>query len=221
MITADNVTKQFRGEGNQIITAVDNVSLDILRGEIAVITGNSGSGKTTLLTIIGALSRATTGTVRVLGRELTECSGTELARVRRRIGFVFQTFSLLPRLPVWENVTYPLIPEGVSRTRRSELARDLLDRVGLEQKYSSRPEALSGGEKQRVAVARALVASPQLLVADEPTSNLDTQAANHLVNLFRKIHAQGVTIVISTHDPRMIELGTQVLKMHTGQLRCV
>ncbi len=221
MIETQGVTKQYRGDGNEIVTAVDNVSLSISRGELAVLTGDSGSGKTSLLSILGALSRPTSGLVRILGRELTGCSGTELARVRRQIGFVFQTFSLLSRLPAWENVTYPLIPLGVSRARRFELAGQVLERVGLQRKMSSRPEQLSGGELQRVAVARSLAGSPQILLADEPTSNLDTRAAEQLIEIFREAHEQGTTIVLSTHDARLVSLGTRVFEMQAGQLRCV
>jgi len=221
MIEMQGVTKQYRGDGNEIVTAVDNVSLSISRGELVVLTGDSGSGKTSLLSILGALSRPTSGLVRILGRELTGCSGTELARVRRQIGFVFQTFSLLSRLPAWENVTYPLIPLGVSRARRFALAGQVLERVGLQRKMSSRPEQLSGGELQRVAVARALAGSPQILLADEPTSNLDARAAEQLIEIFREAHEQGTTIVLSTHDGRLMSLGTRVFEMQAGQLRCV
>ncbi|MBI1310199.1 ATP-binding cassette domain-containing protein [bacterium] len=221
MIEAIGVTKQFRGDGTEVVTAVDNVSLSIFSQQIVVLTGESGSGKTSLLSILGALSRPTSGAVHILGRDVNNCSGVELARIRRHIGFVFQSFSLLPRLPAWENVTWPLIPLGVPQARRFDLAGQMLERVGLRRKSESRPEQLSGGEQQRVAVARALVASPRILLADEPTSNLDTRAAERLIEIFREIHTDGVTLVFSTHDPRLIALGTQVFEMRAGQLKCV
>jgi putative ABC transport system ATP-binding protein len=143
-----------------------------------------------------------------------------MARVRRNIGFVFQNFSLLPRLPVWENVTYPLIPRGIQAAARFEIARQVLQRLRLENKIESRPDQLSGGEQQRVAVARAIASEPQILLADEPTSNLDNRATAELTEIFQEIHASGVTMIFSTHSSALLELATDVFELNEGKLIC-
>lgn len=220
MIETRQLHKIYRDSDHRQVHAVDDVSLTIQAGCFAVLTGPSGSGKTTLLSLLGGLSRPTSGAVRLHDRDLGTCSDFELARVRRTIGFVFQNFSLLPRLPVWENVTYPLIPRGMRAAERFETARRVLQRLGLENRLESRSDQLSGGEQQRVAVARAIAAEPRILLADEPTSNLDRRAATDLIQLFQEIHASGVTMIFSTHRSELLDLATDVFNLNEGKLTC-
>jgi len=220
MIQTKHVSKVYPGKQQQETRAVDDVSLSIAAGRFAVLTGPSGSGKTTLLSLLGSLTRPSSGSIVLEGRDLGACSDVEMARIRRDIGFVFQNFSLLPRLPVWENVTYPLIPRGITSAARYEIALHVLQRLGLENKIENRPDQLSGGEQQRVAVARALAAKPRILLADEPTSNLDHRATKDLTELFREIHASGVTMMFSTHSAELLELATDVFELNQGKLVC-
>lgn len=210
--------KYFKPGTRGEIRALDKVSLTIHAGDFVLLTGPSGSGKTTLLSLLGALARPNSGKVLFEGRDLSGFSDLELARVRRCLGFVFQNFSLIPGLPVWENITYPLIPLGENRTGRYQLASELLRSLGLEEKLLAYPEELSGGERQRVALARALAGKPKVLLADEPTSNLDQASALILAELFRKIHAQGTAVIMSSHDPGMVPLATRVMQMDAGHL---
>jgi putative ABC transport system ATP-binding protein len=200
------------------VRALDGVSLTVQHGSCQVLIGPSGSGKSTLLALMGALDRTTRGTISFDGRDLTNCSGVELARTRRRIGFVFQSFSLVPRLPVWENITYPLVPRGVPSVERFRIAQALTERLGIAEKLSGLPEELSGGEQQRVAVARALAVEPDVILADEPTSNLDRKAGRELIGILREIHTSGKTLVVATHDPDMLELATAVAELDSGRL---
>ena len=172
-----------------------------------------------MLALLGALARPTSGQVIFDGVDLGHCSDTKLTRIRRRIGFVFQQFSLIAGLPVWENITYPLIPLGVGRTERRGRAAELVAELGLKEQSHARPEELSGGEQQRVAIARALVNRPQLLLADEPTSNLDQAAGQSLLSKFKDIHRRGTCVVVSSHDPRMIPLATREFVMEAGRLK--
>ncbi len=220
MIRTERLCKVYRGPGPDAVRAVDDVSLTIAAGRFAVLTGPSGSGKTTLLSLLGGLSRPSSGSILLEGREVNACSDVELARMRRQIGFVFQNFSLLPRLPVWENVTYPLIPRAIPPGARVEIARKVLQRLGLLHKLENRPEQLSGGEQQRVAVARALAGEPRILVADEPTSNLDPRASAELAAIFREIQAAGVTLILSTHSPELLGLATDVFRLDHGRVTC-
>ena len=217
-LEARNVGKFYRVGSGAEVRALEGVSLSIPRGEFAVIVGPSGSGKTTFLALLGALDRPSQGQVVFDGHDLGLASDAALARLRRRASFIFQDFALIPSLPVWENVTYPLIPRGVSRTARLEAARRLLDHLGIPDKLTARPRELSGGEQQRVAVARALIGEPDILFADEPTSNLDPAAAQSLLAILRAFHAGGKTVVVSTHDPHVIALATQAHELRNGRL---
>jgi putative ABC transport system ATP-binding protein len=200
------------------VRALRDVDLTVAPGSFVVLTGPSGSGKTTLLALLGALERPTSGQIHFDGRELSTLSGAELTRVRRRMGFVFQNFSLIPGLPVWENITYPLIPRGVPRLRRHKIADALLMECGLAGRLAARPAELSGGEQQRVAVARALAGRPEVLLADEPTSNLDPATGAALWGLFRKSHDAGATVIVTTHEPQALSLATHVYVLEKGQL---
>jgi putative ABC transport system ATP-binding protein len=218
LLEAQNVCKVYRAGARAEVRALDDVSVSIPRGGFVALTGPSGSGKTTLLALFGALERPTRGRVLFDGRPLTGLSDVALARVRRRLGFIFQDYSLIQNLPVWENITYPLVPRGWSRGRRRDLAHSLLARLGLAGRWAARPEELSGGEQQRVAAARALAGEPQVLLADEPTSNLDPATAGDLLAVLRAFHAAGGTVVVSTHDPKLATLAGQVHELRAGRL---
>jgi putative ABC transport system ATP-binding protein len=221
LLETQAVSRYYRAGTRSEVRALHEVSLAIEPGQFVLLTGPSGSGKTTLLALLGALDRPTHGQVHFEGRNLSGCSDAELARVRRRVGFVFQGFSLLPGLPAWENVTYPLIARGVPRGRRRQRAADLLGELGLAEKIEARPGELSGGEQQRVAVARALAGEPAVLLADEPTSNLDATAGLALLAILASLHRQGMTLVLSSHDPTVLPLATVVCELEAGRLKGV
>jgi putative ABC transport system ATP-binding protein len=214
-----NLCKYYRRGSDTEVRAIDDVSITVERGSFSVLTGPSGSGKTTLLALLGALERPTRGQVIFEARNLADFSDVELARVRRRMGVVFQNFSLIPKLSVWDNVTYPLIPRGIARAERYGIAQAILSRLAMLDKISKRPEQLRGGEQQRVAVARALAGEPTVLLADEPTSNLDPRAARALASLLRQIHSEGKTVLVASHDPEIVSLATQVYELDQGRLK--
>jgi putative ABC transport system ATP-binding protein len=211
--------KHYRHGSQAEVRALDQVSLGIECGSFTVVTGPSGSGKTTLLALLGALERPTSGRVYFDSYDLTDCSDVALARARRRMGFVFQDFALIPNLTAEENISYPLIPRGVPRTERKRRARSTLAQLGLEDKLAVRAWELSGGEQQRVAIARALAGEPEVILADEPTSNLDADASSALLAIFRTFHAVGKTLVLSSHDPAVIALATRMHQLHRGSLK--
>jgi putative ABC transport system ATP-binding protein len=221
VLEARQLCKFYRAGSAAEVRAVHDVSLEVPAGSFTLLTGPSGSGKTTLLALLGGLERPTRGQAVFAGRDLGACSDVELARLRRRMGFVFQDFALIPGLPVWENLTYPLIPRGASRAERFRLAQELLGRFGLADKLAARPRELSGGEQQRVAVARALAGRPEVLLADEPTSNLDEDSGRAVVDLLRQAHGEGKTVVVSSHDPRLAAVATRVCELEAGRLRAV
>jgi putative ABC transport system ATP-binding protein len=201
---ARDVARRFHAGTRAEVRAVDGVTLSIARGAFAAVTGPSGGGKTTLLALLGALDRPTGGSVLFGGVDLGQVSDAERSRARRRIGFVFQASPMIRGLPVWENVTYPLVPLGVGGAARRERAASLLARVGLPGFLEKTPQELSGGEAQRVGIARALVQDPEAVLADEPTSNLDRRTGDAVADLLREIHARGTTVVVATHDPRLV-----------------
>ncbi len=206
-------TRTHRAPGGRVVTALAALDLDVPRGAFLAVAGASGCGKTTLLALLGALDRPTQGSVRIDGVETRDASDAALVRVRRRVGFVFQHAPVLRGVPLWENVAYPLVPLGVpARTRRARGA-ELLARVGLGDRADDAPEGLSGGELQRVGVARALVGDPALVLADEPTSQLDADAAGAVLELLRGIHAEGRTIVVASHQPEVLGVAGSVLRL--------
>ena len=201
LVELRNVSKIYLLGGEEI-RALDNLSLDIQEGEFISIIGPSGSGKSTLMHILGCLDSPSEGRYWLDGEDVAALSGKALARIRnQKLGFVFQTFNLLPRATIWKNVELPLLYAGVSSEERRERALEALKRVGLADRAKHRPNQLSGGQRQRVAIARALVNTPSLILADEPTGNLDQKTGGDIIHLFEEVAAAGQTIVLVTHDP--------------------
>jgi putative ABC transport system ATP-binding protein len=218
VIELEGVGKVYR-MGRLEVPALRGIDLRIARGELVSVMGPSGSGKTTLLEILGCLSRPSAGRYRLGGRAVDEIDTDGLARLRgEEIGFVFQSFNLLPRLTVVENVELPLSYRGVSRGERRRRARAALERVGLDHRARHLPSEISGGERQRVAVARALVNEPSLVLADEPTGNLDTATGEEILALLLAIHRDGNTVVVVTHDPRIGGLAPRRLSIRDGRI---
>ena len=218
MIQLDEVTKRFAGKRD--VSALRGVTLSIDKGEMVSIVGPSGSGKSTLLNLVGGLDRPTSGQVRVDGKALGGLSDDQLTAVRRdTIGFIFQFFNLLPTLSCLENVGLPLHLRGWTRTRVQERARELLTLVQLSHRLRHLPEELSGGERQRVAIARALSIYPPVLLADEPTGNLDTRTGEDILTLIRDLHARlGSTVVIVTHDMNVARSCGRTITLRDGQV---
>jgi putative ABC transport system ATP-binding protein len=216
VIALTDVNKTYR-TGSLEVHAVRDVSLVIERGEFVAIAGPSGSGKSTLMHIIGCLDVPTTGTYRLAGQDVSVMSEDHLAEVRnRRIGFVFQQFNLLPSLVAWRNVELPLAYSGVPRAERRARAMAALERVGLGDRVEHRPGELSGGQQQRVAVARALVTEPALILADEPTGNLDSTSTTEILGLMHELHRSGRTIVLITHELEIAEATGRVVNIRDG-----
>ncbi|MCC7381961.1 MAG: ABC transporter ATP-binding protein [Deltaproteobacteria bacterium] len=199
------------------VHALRAVQLTILRGEYVAVVGPSGSGKSTMMNVIGCLDRPTHGRYRLAAADVGEMSENALADVRnRQIGFVFQTFNLLPRLDAYENVELPLIYQGLGSDERRSRVLKRLEQVGLADRRRHRPAELSGGQRQRVAVARALVTDPAILLADEPTGNLDQRTGQEMLALFEALHRSGQTIVLVTHDPAIAERAERVIELRDG-----
>ena len=205
--------------GGELVRALDGVSFEVARGEFVAVVGQSGSGKSTLMNLVGCLDTPTAGVYRLNGSEVAGLSDDALADLRNReIGFVFQTFQLLPRATALQNVELPLIYRGIPRRERRARAEAALHAVGLANRMTHRPNELSGGQRQRVAVARALVGEPSLLLADEPTGNLDSATGEEIIRLFGELHARGHTLMLVTHEPRLAARCPRALRLSDGQL---
>ncbi|HRL48483.1 MAG TPA: ABC transporter ATP-binding protein [Propioniciclava sp.] len=213
-----DVTKTY-SNGTLAVQALAGITLNVDPGEYVAIMGPSGSGKSTLMNILGCLDVLTTGTYLLAGDDVADLDDDQLADIRNRsIGFVFQQFNLLPALPAWRNVELPLLYAGVPAAQRRERAHAALERVGLAERAEHRPGELSGGQQQRVAVARALASEPALILADEPTGNLDSRSTADVLGLFDELHESGRTIVLITHEAEVAERAQRVLHVRDGRL---
>jgi putative ABC transport system ATP-binding protein len=211
--------RKIYGVGPDPVAALDGVSLRIDPGEFVAITGTSGSGKSTLMHLIGCLDTPTSGRVTVAGEDISKAGSDRLARLRNRsIGFVFQAFNLLPRLDVQKNIELPLVYAGTRRAERGQRARDAAAKVNLSDRLTHRPSQLSGGQCQRVAIARALVNDPALILADEPTGNLDSANGAEVLQLLGELHKLGRTILLVTHDPAVAARAARVIEMRDGRI---
>ena len=218
IIQLTNIRKTYV-MGAEQVHALRGVSLCVKKNEYVAIMGPSGSGKSTLMNIIGCLDTPTTGSYVLNGHDVSELEDDALARIRNEeIGFVFQTFNLLPKLSAWENVALPLIYAGVPKQERYERAVAQLQRVGLAHRIHHKPNELSGGQKQRVAVARALINQPALLLADEPTGNLDSKTSYEIMQLFEALHNEGNTILLVTHEPDIATYAQKLIRLKDGQI---
>ena len=206
-------------QGKLTVPVLKDVSLHVEEGEYVAIMGPSGSGKSTLMNIVGCLDRPTSGTYELAGEDVLSLNENKLADVRlNQIGFVFQNFQLLPRMTALDNVALPLVYAGVRKKARRERAREALIRVGLEERVSFTPTQLSGGQKQRVAIARAMVNKPKILLADEPTGALDSKSSAQVMVLFAQLNAEGVTVVMITHDPGIAGHAKRVVDIFDGEI---
>jgi putative ABC transport system ATP-binding protein len=218
LIVARDLTRHYV-VGSEVVHALDGVSFTIARGEWVAIVGQSGSGKSTLMNLVGCLDTPTSGTYLLNGADVRTLPDDALADLRNReIGFVFQTFQLLPRATALANVELPLVYRGMARGERRERAEEALRAVGLASRMHHRPNELSGGQRQRVAIARALVGDPSLLLADEPTGNLDTATGEEIMRLFEELHARGHTLVLVTHESRLAARCPRAIRLSDGRV---
>jgi putative ABC transport system ATP-binding protein len=219
IVELSEVVKSYR-QGTVEVPALRGLTISVNRGEFCAICGPSGSGKTTALNLIGALDSPTSGSVRVEGRDLGKLGRSALSRLRReRIGFVFQAYNLIPVLTAYENAESVLVLQGADRATRQKRVMDLLAEVGLEGMEHRRPDHLSGGQQQRVAIARAIVSDPAVVLADEPTANVDSETAENLLLIMERLNRErGATFIFSTHDPRVMEHARRIIRLRDGKV---
>jgi putative ABC transport system ATP-binding protein len=216
MINIENITKVYQ-MGEMEVHALRGVSLQIDAGDFLTIMGPSGSGKSTLMNVLGCLDSPTEGNYFLHGQDVSHLSDTQLAHVRNReIGFVFQQFNLLPRTSALRQVELPLMYAGLGTRERRQRAKDALEAVGLGDRMGHKPDELSGGQQQRVAIARALVTEPSIIMADEPTGNLDTKSGEEILRIFQRLNEQGITIIFVTHDPEIAEYSRRTIQIRDG-----
>lgn len=219
IVKTENLYKIYNENKPYEVKALTDISLEIQRNTFVVFSGPSGSGKTTILSLIGTLDKPTKGAVFLYGDDITIYSDTALSRMRRkRIGFVFQNFNLIPSLTSWENVAYPLIPLGYGQKERFDKAKSLLEKFGLDERLYHTPEELSGGQQQKVSIARSLINDPDIIIADEPTSNIDAESVEALVSTLEELQESGRTIIISTHNEDLAKKADVVYKMKAGRI---
>ena len=219
VIEAHGISKVYALEGGLEVHALRGLDLRVQRGQYAAIMGPSGSGKSTLLQILGCLDTPTSGSYKLAGQEVSELSEDELSSIRnKRIGFIFQSYNLLPRANALQNVALPLMYRGSSPRERTRLAKEALERVGLGDRLDHRPNQLSGGQKQRVAIARALATDPDILLADEPTGNLDSKTGEEILGLFQDLHEEGRTILMVTHEQEVAEHCELIIRIRDGKV---
>ncbi|MBK7634181.1 MAG: ABC transporter ATP-binding protein [Saprospiraceae bacterium] len=216
MITLEKISKSYK-MGDEIINALKSISLTISKNEYVALMGPSGSGKSTLMNILGCLDSPTSGKYILNDIDVSLMTDSDLAEVRnKQIGFVFQTFNLLPRLSALDNVALPLVYAGFSKEKRIQKAEEALDKVGLSDRMMHKPNELSGGQRQRVAIARALVNDPAIILADEPTGNLDTKTSVEIMGIFERIHQAGNTVIIVTHEPDIADHAHRIVRLRDG-----
>jgi putative ABC transport system ATP-binding protein len=218
VIEIRQITRDFP-LGNEVVKVLKGIDLDIDRGEYVAIMGPSGSGKSTLMNLLGCLDTPTSGTYILNGKDASQMGDDELAEIRNKeIGFVFQTFNLLPRTTALENVALPMIYAGYNKADRKKRAEEVLTNVGLGDRMDHKPNQLSGGQRQRVAVGRALVNKPSIILADEPTGNLDSKTSLEIMNLFDEIHAAGNTVILVTHEEEVADHAHRVIRLRDGMV---
>ncbi len=216
VIKIRNITRDFP-LGNEVVKVLKGIDLDIERGEYVALMGPSGSGKSTLMNLLGCLDTPTSGSYELNGKDVSNMTDDELAEIRNKeIGFVFQTFNLLPRTTALENVALPMVYAGASKSERTERAKQVLTDVGLADRMDHKPNQLSGGQRQRVAVGRALVNKPSIILADEPTGNLDSKTSEEIMNLFNEIHKAGNTVILVTHEEDIAENAHRIIRLRDG-----
>lgn len=221
IIQLDNVHRDFE-MGDSVVKAIDGINVEINKGDFVVIIGPSGSGKSTMMNLVGALDLATEGEIYLDGQDIEHMEESELAQVRgSKIGFVFQTFNLIPTLTALENIALPMIFHGYDKEERVARAEKILKSVKLNHRSTHFPSELSGGERQRVAIGRALANSPEVILADEPTGNLDTKTGKEIMNLFRDLNKKGKTIILVTHDMNILKYASKVLRICDGKVEQV
>jgi len=219
VVRVKDVSKQY-AFGKQTLMALKHITLSVLRGEFLALAGPSGSGKSTLLNLIGCIDTPTSGNLYIEGQKTSQQTPDQLANLRAmKIGFIFQTFNLLPVLSAFENVEYPLLRVSMDKIKRRELVSNYLELVGVNEFARHRPNQLSGGQRQRVAIARALITRPSIVLADEPTANLDHKTGESILELMQRINENmGTTFIFSTHDPRVMEMAGRIIRLDDGML---
>jgi len=218
VIKIRNIKRDFK-MGQEILHVLKGIDLDIIKGEYVALMGPSGSGKSTLMNILGCLDSPTSGEYELNGSKVSDMSDDQLAEIRNKeIGFIFQTFNLLPRTTALENVALPMIYAGINKEERTKRAKQVLTDVGLSDRMDHKPNELSGGQRQRVAVARALVNNPSIILADEPTGNLDTKTSIEIMNLIDNIHQAGNTVILVTHEEDIAQRAKRIIRLRDGMI---